>query len=315
MSQQSRRWCFTLNNYTQTEYQNLLALDEDKIKYLVVGKEIGQSGTPHLQGYVVFVTNHRLNSVKRLISKRAHLAVAKGSSDENRIYCTKEEDFFEKGECPISDGGKREQLDWDEIKKKAKLGQLDAIESNVFVKYYSSLRAISKDYMAKPTDNDDTCGIWIHGQSGIGKSRMARFTYPDAYFKPANKWWDGYQDEKFVILDDLDTNHAVLGHHLKIWADRYSFIAEIKGGARNIRPQKFVVTSQYSIEEIWTDKETRDALNRRFNTIHLTTPWVEQVNPEPTTPCPTPNVSTSLDMPNPNEICDNFTDLINNLFA
>lgn len=284
---QSRRWCFTLNNYTDNEFN---AIKEVECKYLIVGEEIGESGTPHLQGYVVFQSPCRLARVKRLVGQRAHLAVAKGTSEQNKNYCTKEGKFFEQGQCPITDGGKREQADWDEIKKKAKAGELDTIESDVFIKYYPSLRSIAKDYMAKPTDLDSASGVWIHGVSGIGKSRMARWTYNNAYFKPANKWWDGYQDEDFVILDDLDTNHAVLGHHLKIWSDRYSFVAEIKGGARHIRPKKFIVTSQYSIEEIWLDKETRDALNRRFNTIHLTTPWVEPVNPEPTTPCPTPNV-------------------------
>lgn len=169
---QSRRWCFTLNNYTTNEFNKLKELD---CKYLIIGKEIGELGTPHLQGYVIFESNHRLSSVKRLLGSRCHLAVAKGSSQQNRTYCTKEEDFFEKGDCPISDGGKREQINWEEIKKKAKLGKLDDIDPAVFIKHYSALRTIAKDYMAKPTDNDSACGIWIHGLSGIGKSRMARW--------------------------------------------------------------------------------------------------------------------------------------------
>lgn len=107
----AKRWCFTLNNYTEEEYQTLIAND-GLCEYLVVGKERGAEGTPHLQGYVEWKAAVRLTTCKtRLGSQRYHVEVARGSAQENRTYCTKEGDFAEIGTFPSGGQGKRTDLD------------------------------------------------------------------------------------------------------------------------------------------------------------------------------------------------------------
>lgn len=44
---------------------------------------------------------------------------------------------------------------------------------------------------------------WHWGPTGTGKSHTVRTAYPDAYLKTNTKWWDGYQKEDVVIIEEL----------------------------------------------------------------------------------------------------------------
>lgn len=106
-------------------------------------------------------------------------------------------------------------------------------------------------------------GIWVVGQPGVGKSHMVRNMYPDAYIKDQTKWFDGYKGEETIILEDLEMDN-VLKHELKIWSDSYHCAAEVKGGTVNLRHHRFIITSNYRIDEIYLDLKVQEALKRRF---------------------------------------------------
>lgn len=106
MPSQTRHWCFTLNNYTEDEVATLDILGRsDETSYLVYGFEVGESGTPHLQGYVVFASVKRLSAAKLKIGQRAHLEARRGTSYEAAQYCKKDGDFKEYGTAPAEVGG------------------------------------------------------------------------------------------------------------------------------------------------------------------------------------------------------------------
>ncbi len=195
--------------------------------------------------------------------KAIHCEGVKRTPNTAADYCMKEdtriEGPWEFGERPVQRNSK---TDWKDVLHNAKTGNIEGIPDDIIVKHYGNIKRIQKDYMVT-TDAPDLRGTWVYGPAGVGKSQYARLHYPDHYPKLCNKWWDGYQGQKNVIMDDFGKEHKVLGQQLKIWSDRYGCILENKGGSMPSAHTSFVVTSQYSLEEIfWEDKPTLEALLR-----------------------------------------------------
>lgn len=102
---QSKRWVFTLNNYSQLEETELSILGNDAgVEFLVYGRELAETGTPHLQGYIIFRTNRRFNAAKAELPEGCHIEVAVGSTAQNVVYCSKEHDVVTFGSIPNPPG-------------------------------------------------------------------------------------------------------------------------------------------------------------------------------------------------------------------
>lgn len=265
--QRAKRWVYTLNNPTNPILYNDLTMD-----YLIYGEEKGESGTYHHQGFVIFKNLKTLKNCKEIHNK-CHWEVAAGNNQQASDYCKKDGVFHEFGilpEDPHKRGGKATQDKWRFIVDSAKAGNLDAISDShpkQFVGSYRTLKQIRVDYTPEFADLPDVCGVWYYGLSNAGKSTRARKDFPSYYSKAVNKWFDGYQDQDAVIIDDLDKTHSYMSYYLKIWSDKFKFYADTKGGALYVRPKHLVITSQYKIEDIWDDIETITALQRRFKVV------------------------------------------------
>lgn len=256
----SRSYCFTLNNYNDDD---LVYLRELSCRYLIFGFEVGQQGTPHLQGYVYFDAGKSLSAAKKLISSRAHLETLRGTPLQAITYCKKEGNFEEYGEPPSQ--GKRTDLEQVTtlIKEGASVTEVATQFPVQYVKFYRGINSL-KYVLSTPYEHYDVRGLWYFGKPGTGKSSFAR-TFPDIYLKPQNKWWDGYDGQTTVILDDLDLGGECLGHLLKIWSDRYSCTGETKGGTVHLRHHRLIVTSNFSMDQIFgSSNEILSAVKRRF---------------------------------------------------
>ena len=270
-SYRSRNWVGTLNNPPDGACQSLL--DTEGIKYICIGNEVGESGTPHLQMCFFFKNPKTLRAMKK-INNEAHWETMQGTQHQAADYCKKDGMFEEAGELPMSSKqkGETEQERYAQAWDSAREGNIDDIPADLKLRFYGTLKRIKHDAMLEQTLVDtDSKMEWYYGASGTGKSRKAREENPDAYLKMCNKWWDGYEGEEVVLIEDFDLKHDCLIHHMKIWADRYPFLAEAKGSSMKIRPEKIIVTSNYHPKDIWTSEADLGPILRRFSVTRFGT--------------------------------------------
>lgn len=254
-----RNLCFTWNNYTEADVSALKNCED--FKFIIFGREVGESGTPHLQGYAELHTQMTFSSLKRLYPQM-HIERRKGTAVQARDYCTKEDkEFFEQG--TISNPGKRNDLVAfvDQVKAN-KPDEESLLSSTLAMRYPRHVQRVI-DFYHPPKDLDTLDFHWYYGPTGTGKSRSARQENPFHYAKQLNKWWDNYRDGQVVIIDEWSPETKYLAQHLKTWVDHYAFNSEIKGSSRLIRPAKVIVTSNYTIEECFEGTDI-PPLMRRF---------------------------------------------------
>lgn len=161
----AKHWCFTINNYTQQTLERLITFNNNEVVYLVCGKETGEEGTPHLQGFVSFKKKQYLARAKRILlnNEEGHFSVAR--TIKNSIeYCKKDDDWFEHG-TPThevqeinrqnTNQGKRNDLELfkEDVKMhqgKATMEQMREIHSEIASKYPQFFREYINDCANQP---------------------------------------------------------------------------------------------------------------------------------------------------------------------
>jgi len=269
----AKHWCFT--HFYQGEVPNLALLWQKNcgaLDYLVAGKEVcPTTGRNHLQGFLSFRQKKRRSGVWALFPK-CHCQNKSGRSTVQQAidYCKKDDTFWEFGVPPkenTENAGVARTAKYDGALTLARLGRLSEIDSGMQIRHYANLRSIARDAMPDPGSLPGVCGVWIWGASGCGKTQLVVNRWPSRFPHLMNKWWDGYQNQDVVVLEDMDISHEHMGYHLKLWADSTSFLGEIKGSAVRIRPKLLVVTSQHEMSEIWVEPKLLEALSRRFTVV------------------------------------------------
>lgn len=225
----AKHWVFTLNNYSSAEVVALsLAFTNGRFIHIAWAEEVGESGTPHLQGSFSLVKKERATALHKISGlERAALLVMKGKPQQAYDYYANNPDKGSPvnlqcfGTLPAQTQGKRTDLS-DATEVLAETGSLKRVAQEfpeVFVKYHAGLRALRStltdtSYAVPigpyPWDYDFdfryTQILW--GSAGLGKTEFAKRILPNALF--ANDVDDlGHYDPSIhdgIIFDDMDLN-------------------------------------------------------------------------------------------------------------
>lgn len=267
MSGRSKYWCFTVNN---PEDYELGPRQWPEVKYCIWQKERGENGTPHIQGYVVFVGTKRLEWVKRHCSARAHWEFRRGTHAQAKAYCEKEETRIE-GPHSIGDdadvpNGSGVRTDLSVLKTALDENDLPQVwqdHFSIMLKYYRGADAyLQKSRKRKRNFRTEVFGYF--GETGIGKTYHALNTWPEAYWFPkGGKWWLNYNGENVVIFDEFvgDIQYTLLLRLL----DCTPLQVEDKGTYVEFTATVVVILSNYSPLQWYPKVPTLKPLLRRLN--------------------------------------------------
>ncbi len=145
MKKKYRNYCFTLNNWSEKEIGTIKLIKRCEWFY---GIEVGESGTKHLQGFLMYKSARSFMSIKKLLP-RAHIEIMRGTKQDNIDYCMKEGKY--------------------ETNIKVRKGVIDKFTSYKPHKWQSEILEIIKGEV------DDRCIYWYWEEQGnVGKSCLVK---------------------------------------------------------------------------------------------------------------------------------------------
>jgi len=250
----SRGWCFTINNYTQLDWDQVNEMYQSCV-YACDAPEVGEQGTPHIQGYVYFRDEKSRKRVSKYIP-RARLKASSGTAEQNRVYIfgpySKDEkhkpvnpEAREFGVMPVQ--GKRsdiaimkEKIRGGQNKMATLIEEATSFQSIRFAECYLKYKERKRDWLPDVK--------WYWGEPRSGKTRLAHEVLHDPYVSIHGKWFEGYDAHENVIIDDLRREYVVncggFGAFMNR-LDRYAHQVECKGSTRQFLAKNIIITTIY----------------------------------------------------------------------
>lgn len=293
-----RCYMLTINNPTSADVINLWNHD---CKYLVFQLEKGIQGTQHIQACIYYENprawpkkafpNAHIEPAKMAVNaiaycKKEDTRMKEGILADGATFTAPEAGFWEKGEQP--EKGRRTDLEnvarMISVDKK-KLEEVAELEPSYYVRYHKGLQALQSIIQKHRTEMPAV--IWLWGKAGVGKTRypIDKHGIDNCYIKTLKGWWDGYNQQDVIIIDDFTPTDWDFRDLLRL-TDRYPYTAQIKGGTVKINSSFIYITCEYHPEQVYRnvdsigkstdDKNTLHQLLRRIKHIYEIKPKAER---------------------------------------
>lgn len=246
-----------MNNPTEGE-KEIIRLWE--VNRCAITSEVGETGTPHLQGFVTWTRAMRLSAVRKL-APRAHWEISK-TADWNYELKTDSTPFRIENNTKQGHRSDHDSV-YEAVERKVTLRDYVATSRPTLgqIKLFEKVQSLHHPRPIAPIEVH-----WYYGPTGTGKTRSAYEQWPDLFSAFDFKWWDGYTGQETVLIDDFRRDWCKF-HDLLRLLDIYPYTLQVKGGTVQLQATRIVITSPYPPSETYETREDIDQLLRRITNI------------------------------------------------
>jgi len=251
----------------------------DTIRYMCVGLEkCPTTGRSHVQGWMQFTEKVRITTIVKLVgTNKIHLEAIKGTEEQNEKYCKKDGQVLVYGTGYSVQGCETSLIQIvQEIQESPKLRLNDIMLRwpSEYCRHRNGIRDIKAAVDLKNRRNSLRCYVTVlWGPTTTGKSYTAWHMYEEAdtYLIKGDdlRWWNGYQGEKHLVIDEYDSQVKVTTLLGILRRENGGTRLEVKGGETWANWETVVLTSNVDPTE-WHSMAKpahRDALEARINDV------------------------------------------------
>lgn len=285
----AKRWCFTINNPQVEDEIQLLGTasdgpqaDYNAIQYLIMQEERGENGTLHWQGFLILKERHTLSWLKERVDARAHWEIARGTNEQARDYCKKDETYtggmrHEYGALPeraaLPKRDERLQQACEELdilkegyKRPSEIPSLTLMQCG----FIPAMKELTADVLGPY--RPELKIITLVGEPGTGKSYAIQHCFPfhGRCIYGNNGAW--FQNPTADVMIFEEFNGQIPLQRMLQLLDPYPLALEVKGRMAPAMYRTAIITSNSS-PDMWypmgpEKEDNADQIKKRRDAVH-----------------------------------------------